>query len=242
MFSNFKNNSVRKKFKLSIGITLVFVLLLCGITMFGNMGESGNKKSPTISNNDNNTQLPDDNNNQNNGNENGDGGNGGVTPPVDDTPSDVVVAEEKLVLPFTVNASIVRYFFDVDDTLEIQAKSVYYFGGVYKPNTGVDYSFNDEKFEVNAAFKGTVKSIKNDSLLGYCVYVNNGEGLTAVYASLSDVRVKEGQEISQGDIIGLAGTNAIGSDLGNHLHFALLKNDVLINPTSFMDKKLSEIN
>jgi len=238
MFSNFKNNSVRKKFKLSLGITLVFVLLLCGITVFGNLHDDGNKKSPTISNNDgNNTQLPNDNNNS------GKDENENVAPPDEEVPpSDVVVAEESLLLPFTVDASIVRYYFDVDDTIEIQTKSVYYFGGVYKPNTGVDYSFNDEKFEVKAAFKGTVSSIKNDSLLGYSVYVNNGEGLTAVYASLSEVNVKEGQEIVQGDIIGLVGTNAIGSDLGNHLHFALLKNDVLVNPTSFMNKKLSEIN
>lgn len=237
MFSNFKNNSVRKKFKLSIGIALVFVLLLCGITVFGNLQDGGNKKSPTISNNDSNTQLPNEDSNNNNQN------NDIIEPPVEEEkPSDVVVAEESLVLPFSVDASIVRYYFDVDDTIEIQSKSVYYFGGVYKPNTGVDYSFNDEKFEVKAAFKGTVSSIKNDSLLGYCVYVNNGEGLTAVYASLSEVSVKEGQEIVQGDVIGLAGTNAIGSDLGNHLHFALLKNDVLVNPTSFMNKKLSEIN
>lgn len=240
MFSNFKNNSVRKKFKLSIGIALVFVLLLCGITAFGNLQDGGNKKSPTISNNDGNTQLPnDDNPSDDNQNDNI------VQPPSGDVNKpndDVVVAEESLVLPFSVDASIVRYYFDVDDTIEVQAKSVYYFGGVYKPNTGVDYSLNDEKFEVKAAFKGTVSSIKNDPLLGYCVYVNNGEGLTAVYGSLSEVDVKEGQEIVQGDLVGLAGTNAIGSDLGNHLHFALLKNDVLVNPTSFMNKKLSEIN
>ena len=229
MFSSFTNNSVRKKFKLSLSIALVFTLILCGVGLFSSINSSF-KSSPTIS-----TQDP-------------------IVKPedkVEETPkdefesgnnTDVVVAEEKLVLPFSVDATVVRYFFDVEDTLDVQAKSIFYFNGVYKPNTGVDYSFGDEKFEAKAAFKGTVSSIKNDSLLGYCVYVNNGEGLTAVYASLSEVKVKEGQEVSQGDIIGLAGTNAIGSDLGNHLHFAILKNDVLINPTSFMNMKLSEIN
>ena len=235
MFSNFTNNSVRKKFKLSLSIALVFMLLLTGIGLFSSINSNDKNKAPTISTQDPivkpdevlpDVNEPDDEFEGGNNNEN----------------TDVVVAEEKLVLPFTVNAAIVRYYFDVDDSLDIQAKSIYQFNGVYKPNTGVDYSFNDEKFEAKAAFKGTVSSIKNDTLLGYCVYVNNGEGLTAVYASLSEVKVKEGQEVMQGDVIGLAGTNAIGSDLGNHLHFAILKNDVLINPTSFMNKKLSEIN
>ena len=237
MFSSFENNSVRKKFRLSIGLALVFVLLLCGITVFNRVNNSGSK-GPTISNNDD-TVLPDDGNgDSNNATPTPDDGNGDEN----NTPGEVVVAEEKLVAPFSVDASIVRYYFDVDDAIEIQEKAVYYFNGVYKPNTGVDYSFNDEKFEVKAAFKGTVASIKNDALLGYCVYVNNGEGLSAVYASLSEVSVKEGDEVLQGDVIGRAGTNAIGSDLGNHLHFEILKNDVLINPTSFMNKKITEIN
>jgi len=241
MFSSFKNNSVRKKFKLSVGLALVFVLLLCGITVFNRVNNGS--KGPTISNNDNNIVNPDDNNNQNPDENDPGNENPGETPDDGNNPGgEVVVAEEKLNAPFSIDATIVRYYFDVDDTLEIQEKAVFYFNGVYKPNTGVDYSFNDEKFEVKAAFKGSVASIKNDPLLGYTVYVNNGEGLTAVYASLSEVSVKEGDEVVQGDIIGRAGTNAIGSDLGNHLHFALLKNDVLVNPTSFMNKKLSEIN
>ena len=234
MFSSFTNNSVRKKFKLSLSIALVFMLLLTGIGLFSSINSNDKTKGPTISTQDPivkpdvqepDIQEPDD--------EFEDG---------NDNNSNVVVAEEKLVLPFSVDATISRHYFDLDDSLDIQAKSVYYFNGVYKPNTGVDYSFNGETFEAKAAFKGTVSSIKNDTLLGYCVYINNGNGLTAVYASLSEVKVKEGQEVMQGDIIGLAGTNAIGSDLGNHLHFAILKNDVLVNPTSFMNKKLSEIN
>ena len=234
MFSNFTNNSVRKKFKLSLSIALVFMLLLCGVGLFSGINSSN--RSATVSTHDPiikpeekpNEQEPDVNIPNDEFEDNND--------------NDVVVAEEKLVLPFSVDATISRHYFDIDDSLDVQSKSVYYFNGVYKPNTGVDYSFNDEIFEVKAAFKGTVSSIKNDTLLGYCVYVNNGNGLTAVYASLSEVKVKEGQELAQGDIIGLAGTNAIGSDLGNHLHFAILKNDVLVNPTSFMNKKLSEIN
>ena len=161
MFSSFTNNSVRKKFKLSLSIALVFTLILCGIGLFSSVN-STNKSEPTISTQDP-IVKPEDKVEEETPNDEFESGNN----------SDVVVAEEKLVLPFSVDATIVRYFFDVDDTLDVQSKSIFYFNGVYKPNTGVYYSFGDEKFEAKAAFKGTVSSIKNDSLLGYCVYVNN---------------------------------------------------------------------
>ena len=124
MFSSFTNNSVRKKFKLSLSIALVFTLILCGIGLFSSVNSSSNS-SPTISTQDPivkpddkvEEEIPSDEFEDVNNN------------------TDVVVAEEKLVAPFSVDATIVRHFFDVDDLSneDISYIAENYFSGNISP-------------------------------------------------------------------------------------------------------------
>ena len=102
--------------------------------------------------------------------------------------------------------------------------------------------YNDEKFDVTAAFEGTVKELVSDSLLGYVVKIENEKGLVATYASLSEVNVKEGDKVKQNDIIGKAGTCSLESDLGNHLYFALQNaNGKNLNPEKYFGKEINNI-
>ena len=54
--------------------------------------------------------------------------------------------------------------------------------------------------------------------------MQHANGRTTLYACLSeDVRVKEGDRVSAGDVIGTVGTSAISEcALPAHLHFAVL--------------------
>ena len=65
---------------------------------------------------------------------------------------------------------------------------------------------------------------------GYGLYVSivNGQGLQMVYAHLSTIFVWQGQWVTQGQVLGLAGRT--GHATGPHLHFEVLQDGVIVNP------------
>ena len=168
-----------------------------------------------------------------------------VDPVIDDGNKEepvVVVEDEKLVKPFSVNATIKTYYFDLNDTSKNQENALVYYNGMYTPSNGVDYFYNNVAFDVMASFSGTVIERKVDPLYGASVYIkSNDNDLVAIYSSLSDVKVNVGDKVNQGDIIAKAGNNTINSNLGNHLNFSLLKNNKYINPLTYYSKVIKEI-
>lgn len=72
------------------------------------------------------------------------------------------------------------------------------------------------------------------SWYGNYIVIKHADGLFTGYAHLSQINVKEGQQVSQGQVIGLEG--ATGPVTGPHLHFQFMKafwpngNDDFINP------------
>lgn len=68
--------------------------------------------------------------------------------------------------------------------------------------------------------------------LGWNLEVDHGNGYSTVYAHLSRFEVDRGERVSQGEVIGLVGTT--GYVTGPHLHFAVHRNGVPINPLSVL--------
>jgi hypothetical protein len=56
------------------------------------------------------------------------------------------------------------------------------------------------------------------------------------YGHLKEILVKEGQNVKQGDVIGISGNT--GKSTGSHLHFELRKNGKPIDPCSFIKEPL----
>ena len=81
------------------------------------------------------------------------------------------------------------------------------------------------------AVKGgvVVTSAYAPSSYGEYVVVNHGDGITTLYAHMQrgSRKVKEGDIVSQGQVLGLVGST--GSSTGNHLHLELRKNGVRQN-------------
>lgn len=144
---------------------------------------------------------------------------------------------QKGVKPFDVNAQIVLDYYDGTDS---KTSNMTKFEGVYRANQGVDYAFQKESFPVMAIFAGEVREVKEDNLFGKSVTIAKDD-LSITYQSLSDVAVKEGDNINQSDVIAKAGTNIYNKELGNHLHVVVEKNGKIIDPKSVFDKTLSEI-
>ncbi|MCA9795026.1 MAG: M23 family metallopeptidase [Candidatus Eremiobacteraeota bacterium] len=86
---------------------------------------------------------------------------------------------------------------------------------------------------VTAGADGVVTLVgKNYTLLGNCVIINHGEGLTSLFLHLSAFNVKEGQTIKAGQVVGKVGTT--GASTGPHLHYATYFHGEPIDPDQLL--------
>ncbi len=82
---------------------------------------------------------------------------------------------------------------------------------------------------IKAPADGVVTLIgPNFVLLGNCIIINHGEGLTSLYMHLSQIGVKEGDEVKAGQVIGRIGNT--GASTGPHLHYATYFHGVPVDP------------
>jgi murein DD-endopeptidase MepM/ murein hydrolase activator NlpD len=68
-------------------------------------------------------------------------------------------------------------------------------------------------------------------LTGNAIYLDHGMGLFSQYAHMSELKVKAGDRVKRGDVIGLVGST--GFSTGPHLHFAFWTHNVPVNPNLF---------
>ena len=144
-----------------------------------------------------------------------------------------VSVTKNIIRPYTstdVTATIPYY--NIDGTNDEQAAALIYYEGIYMQNTGVLYTSNNA-FDVVSILDGTVKNIKEDSLMGNIVEIEHTNNLTTVYQSLGEVKVKVGDTVKQGDIIATSGQNKITSDTSNALHFEVFYKGEVFNPEEF---------
>jgi murein DD-endopeptidase MepM/ murein hydrolase activator NlpD len=64
------------------------------------------------------------------------------------------------------------------------------------------------------------------------VYVDHGSGVISMYAHLSQIAVKPGDNLQQGDIVGAVGST--GRATGPHLHWSLYLNGEAVDPALFL--------
>lgn len=144
-----------------------------------------------------------------------------------------VSVSKTIIRPYTssdVSATIPYY--NIDGTNDEQAAALIYYEGIYMQNTGVLYTSNNT-FDVVSILDGTVKNIKEDSLMGNIVEIEHTNNLTTVYQSLGEVKVKVGDKVKQGDIIATSGQNKIATDTSNALHFEVFYKGEVFNPEEF---------
>lgn len=113
----------------------------------------------------------------------------------------------------------------------------------WRTHEGLDLAA-DRGTPVKAAADGVVTEIKNDPRYGIVVVIDHNNGLKSLYSNLaSDDMVTVNQKIKQGDIIGSVGnTAAFESAEQPHLHFEVLKDNVNVDPTSYLPKNSAEKN
>lgn len=142
---------------------------------------------------------------------------------------------DEIVRPYTdTSVEIGKNYYDYKEESENQEDSIIYYENTYIQNTGVDY-ISKNVFDVNAIADGKVISVTEDDIVGITVKIEHNNNVISVYQSIKDVTVKENDQITKGQVIATSGTNNISSDLGNHLHFELYKENILVNPEDFLE-------
>ena len=85
---------------------------------------------------------------------------------------------------------------------------------------------------VYAANSGVVKMAQNLFYSGNVVIVDHGNFIFTIYAHLSKIEVRAGQQIEKGQQLGLTG--ASGRVSGPHLHWGVKVNGAAVNPIQFI--------
>ena len=92
---------------------------------------------------------------------------------------------------------------------------------------GVGYNTN-----VLATKAGVVITSERSSSYGNYVVVSHGSGNRTLYAHMSSRSVKEGDVVSQGQVIGITGSTGISS--GPHLHYEITEGGVRVDPLNYL--------
>ncbi len=104
---------------------------------------------------------------------------------------------------------------DISDVPGPRTHPVY---GYRSCHTGIDIAVPSGT-NIKAARGGTVAEISRGGPYGLATLVAHGGGMTTFYAHQSSVRVKEGDRVEAGDVIGEVGST--GWSTGPHLHFEI---------------------
>ena len=106
--------------------------------------------------------------------------------------------------------------------------------GITRPHEGIDLSATYGA-SIRAAASGRVTLADRSGDYGNCIRIKSDETYSQVYAHLSQILVKEGQEVRQGQIIGKVGST--GASTGPHLHFEIRERNVAVNPVGLLPKR-----
>lgn len=152
----------------------------------------------------------------------------------------VINTTKKVINPYTdASVQIGKYFYDYQGESSKQEKSIIYHDNTYMQNSGVDF-ISENIFDVVAVLDGTVTDVKEDESLGKIVEIKHGNDCITIYQSLSEISVKKGDSVNQGQVIGKSGTNELDKEMGNHLHFEFYTNGQVVDPTLYLGKELAK--
>ena len=85
---------------------------------------------------------------------------------------------------------------------------------------------------IHAAKGGKVLLAEYHYSYGNYIVIDNGDGVSTVYGHCTTLKVKAGQVVTKGQVIGTVGTT--GNSTGFHLHFEFRKNGTYVDPYNYI--------
>lgn len=89
--------------------------------------------------------------------------------------------------------------------------------------------------EVRSMAEGYVRFAGTMSGFGNVVWLDHGASLLTVYAHLSAIRVRQGQRLGRGEVLGLSGQS--GDATAPHLHFEVWRGGHEVDPVPLLGGK-----
>ena len=89
-----------------------------------------------------------------------------------------------------------------------------------------------EGTDVIAVKSGTVTEVRTSATYGKLLKYETKDGYKVMYAHLSDVLVKKGEKIRQGQVVAKSGNTGLST--GPHLHYSLWKDETLLDPMEYL--------
>lgn len=86
---------------------------------------------------------------------------------------------------------------------------------------------------VQAANRGVVLFTDYLGIYGNAVIIDHGQGIASLYGHMNESKVKVGQQVAKGEVIGITGSTGLAG--GDHLHFSILVGGQFVNPIEWWD-------
>jgi murein DD-endopeptidase MepM/ murein hydrolase activator NlpD len=102
-----------------------------------------------------------------------------------------------------------------------------------QPHMGIDYRIPVGS-PVLAVADGTVLMAADMFFEGNAVFIDHGDGLISMYFHLGDIKVRAGQPVKTGHVLGHVGST--GRATGPHLFFGIRWHDARINPQFVLEE------
>ncbi|RHW39993.1 M23 family peptidase [Lysinibacillus yapensis] len=145
---------------------------------------------------------------------------------------------ENLKYPFNEeqldSVEVLQDYYDVTADAETRENALMVFNQTFSTSSGVSLSVNNEPFEVLAAMSGEITKVTLDAFTGNEIVISHPNGMETRYSSVTDILVKEGDAVVQGQPLGTTTENEWNPTAGIHLHFEVLQDGTHVNPRSFL--------
>ena len=103
---------------------------------------------------------------------------------------------------------------------------------------GLDISTWRSGDPIIATANGQVVTVMYDNSFGNSVIIKHKHGFYTRYAHLNSIRVKKGQYVSQGEVIGTLGNTGLST--GPHLHYEVHIGSDVVDPAKYVNVKFAK--
>ncbi len=106
--------------------------------------------------------------------------------------------------------------------------------GDMRLHSGIDIACKNGT-AISSCGDGKIIGIDESSQYGTVVSIDLGNGLTAKYSSLKELKFKAGDTVKAGDVLGITATVPAECNDQEHLHFEVFKNGIAVDPFSALE-------